>query len=88
MSEKNEGKSKQQLQSRRSSLQLCNKFKENDKRIRGCTTQEEEIKQEKQEIKTLCDHLGRGMLTPWKEEGSIKNHSTYKHLFLKLQVWC
>lgn len=58
-------------------LQLCNKFKENDKRMRGCTTQEEEIKQEKQEIKTLCDHLGRGMLTPWEEEGSINNHSTH-----------
>lgn len=45
--------------------------------MRGCTTQEEEIKQEKQEIKTLCDHLGRGMLTPWEEEGSINNHSTH-----------
>lgn len=41
------------------------------------TTEEEEIKEENGEIKTLGDHLGRGMLTPWEEEGSINNHSTH-----------
>lgn len=45
--------------------------------MRGCTSEEEEIKQEKQEIKTLWDHVGRGMLTPWEEEGSIRNDSTH-----------
>lgn len=45
--------------------------------MRDCTAEEEEIKQGKQEIKTLGDHLRTGMLTPWEEEGSIKNHSTH-----------
>lgn len=43
----------------------------------GYTNEEEDIKQENCEIKTLGDHLGRSMLTPWEEEGSIKNHSTH-----------
>lgn len=75
--EKKEGEGRLQLQSRRPSLQLHSKFKGNAKRMAGYTNEEEDIKQENCEIKTLGDHLGRSMLTPWEEEGSIKNHSTH-----------
>lgn len=39
--------------------------------MRGCMTEEEEIKPEKQEMKTLGDHIDRGVLTPW--EGGRKH---------------